>query len=190
MKVIAYHGTPSGDLIRKNGFDLDKGRFSNQSGVHFMTDPKYAKHYGDIIKVELELKNPMDFSMNFEIRDTITQKLLGKDVKDLSTADWRKHTATIDTEFRKEAIKRGYDSIYDKSQPEVVVLHTDAITILESEGGEATLDNTPGQGEVKFPTETEFGSGDRFDNVTVKKKKKRKNFIYSPLTSFIKTMND
>lgn len=43
-----------------------------------------------------------------------------------------------------------------------------------SEDGEATLQNTPGQGNVKAPTDTETGSGDKFDDEDEEKKKKKK----------------
>jgi len=88
-----------------------------------MNNLSHAKPYdkGGMVYAFARLTNPMNFKTNFEIREKITQDLLGKTMKEMTSEDWDNHTNDIDREFVKEMKKRGYDGIFDKSQSEVVV---------------------------------------------------------------------
>ena len=123
--MTLFHGTSRGAAsnIKANGFNRAKGRFGGDAGIHFMNNLSHAKPYdkGGMVYAFARLTNPMNFKTNFEIREKITQDLLGKTMKEMTSEDWDNHTNDIDREFVKEMKKRGYDGIFDKSQSEVVV---------------------------------------------------------------------
>ena len=126
--IKLYHGTNN----EFNEFKLSENRFGVGSGVHFSSNIKQAKNYGNIIKeVNLNIKNPMNFAENFRIRGNILKKEFGKTFKTMTINDWVKHTRKIDSLFRLEALKLGFDGVFDKNQPEVIVFDPKQIHIIK-----------------------------------------------------------
>ena len=135
--VVAYHGTSLSNAksIQKNGFDLNKGRWGSDDIISFHRNKQWAKNYssGAILKVKVNFKKPMDYKKNFEIRQKIVKDLTGKSMQDMDMADWRKYSTEINKQFREEALKQGYDGVFDPTQSEISVLNPKNIEIVDIE---------------------------------------------------------
>lgn len=132
--IVYYHGTTkeAADSIRKNGFDLTKGRFGESTGISLTKNKNQAyTDKGDTIKTIVSLKNPMSYAMNFQIRNEIAKKITGKTIDKFSVAEWNKYESAIEKEFSKEAKRLGYDGVYDKNQNEVLIFDPKSIKIID-----------------------------------------------------------
>ena len=137
-----YHGTSLKNRkdIEKFGFDSSKGR-NGLLGFSFMSNIEYVKPYnkGSIIPVFLNIRQPMDYDFNFEIRTHIL-KGLGKTFKTMTSSDWIKHTEYISKEFMYISIKLGYDGIFQPNQPEISVFKNTNIKL--ADGSNTTFDSS------------------------------------------------
>ena len=132
--MVMYHGTSlsAKAAMEINGFDSSKGSRGLQ-GFSFMSEKGLTKRYdkGVVLDVFLNLRNPMNFEKNFEIREKIIKKVAGKDMQDMSNLDWITHTEEISRLFQKEAIKLGYDGVFDVNQPEATVFKNTNIKLAD-----------------------------------------------------------
>ena len=139
--MVMYHGTSLSAKadIEINGFDSSKGR-KGLRGFSFMSNKGLTKAYdkGAVLDVFLKLDNPMDFKKNFEIRDEIIERVAGKGIKEMTVPDWLKYTGEISREFEREAIKLGYDGVFDPNQPESKVFKN--TNIKYADGSNKTFD--------------------------------------------------
>ena len=132
--MVMYHGTSlsAKAAMEIEGFDSSKGSRGLQ-GFSFMSEKGLTKRYdkGVVLDVFLNLRNPMNFEKNFEIREKIIKKVAGKDMQDMSNLDWITHTEEISRLFQKEAIKLGYDGVFDVNQPEANVFKNTNIKLAD-----------------------------------------------------------
>ena len=54
-------------------------------------------------------------------------------MQDMDMADWRKYSTEINKQFREEALKQGYDGVFDPTQSEISVLNPKNIEIVDIE---------------------------------------------------------
>lgn len=132
--IVFYHGTSkiAAESIRNNGFNPGFGRFGTTT-ISFTSIEKYAKPYdkGGMIRAHISMNKPMNFNKNFEIREEVIKNLTGKTIKQMNTADWRKYTGEISKQFLIRAKEKGYDGVYDPTQPEIVVFDVKDIHIID-----------------------------------------------------------
>jgi hypothetical protein len=134
--IIFYHGTSkeSAAKIRESGFDAAKGRFGELTGISLTKNEGGAYSFkGDVIKAIISLKNPMNFEINFQIRNKIAKKITGKTIEKFSNSDWRTYGSEISQEFYKEAKRLGYDGVYQKSQSEALVFDPSSIKVIDQQ---------------------------------------------------------
>jgi len=134
--ILVYHGTTDAGLsgIKERGFDPNKLMYGPSQGFSFSKDKSHTNFYnkGGLVKAYLSLKNPMNFDTNFKLREKIIKDLTGKNMKQMTTDDWIKHSKSIDIEFRKQAETLGYDGIYDENQPQINAFYPHQIKIIEA----------------------------------------------------------
>ena len=165
--MVTYHGTSisSKANIEIEGFDSSKSR-AGLRGFSFASIKDNTNYYntGAVLEVFLNLKNPMDFDKNFEIRNKIIKKLVGKDdIREMTTADWLRYNKPISILFEKEALKLGYDGVFEVEQPEAKVFkNTD---IKYADGSNTTFD--PSKPSIREQREQKNAGKEIVDIITI-----------------------
>lgn len=121
--IIAYHGSPYAESIRREGFGTPRSTM----GYHFAVNKEMSKSYGELVKAKIKNKK------------FASSKVYDEEYKQLEKEGYRKGSDKLVTELRRRleskgyrGINAGYAVIEGKKvySPEVVVFHKKDIKVL------------------------------------------------------------